>query len=216
MRPPFKLASENASAVFSRVLAHTAKKLPSHEANGTEKKTRIRDGTVRQQRNIVAALGLLILCLALFSVISRVWGPFLYLNTTPSVPEGVYYVTRVLVWQKGTVVLFRLPEELDGFARGSSWLKPGGVLIKRVGALPGDEVCVADEIFINDVSAGEVSKTDRDGRELPRISGCFGIPEGYFLPIGDGSPRSFDGRYFGAVKMADAVGEGVRLCAVSS
>lgn len=32
-------------------------------------------------------------------------------------------------------------------------------------------------------------------------------PHGYFLPIGNESDHSFDGRYFGAVKTADIVGE---------
>ena len=144
---------------------------------------------------------------ALASLFFRAKEPIFYFNTTPSIPKGLYYVEKARALTRGEVVLFRLPAALDDFASSTAWLKPGGMLIKRVGAVAGDEVCVDREVFINGKRVGEVAATDGEGHELRRPSRCFYVPVGHFLPLGD-SGRSFDGRYFGVVDVKTVIGIG--------
>ena len=123
--------------------------------------------------------------LLLFHRLSEITGPLIYYNSTPSMPLGLYFVRRpVTALKKGMVVLFRLPDGLNSFAAGTSWLKPGEVLIKYVGALPGDLVCVGEELSIDGEAFGRISSDDGAGVALPRQRGCFVVPEGYFLPVG--------------------------------
>lgn len=141
------------------------------------------------------------------SISSLVIRPRFFFNRTPSVPRGIYQLKRLSSWQKGMMVLFRLPARLDAFAKETKWLRPGGLLIKQVGALPGDWVCVDEGLFVNGEYLGEVRERTQEGNLLPRVEGCFFVPAGSFLPVGEG--LSFDGRYFGLVGMGDVLGEGV-------
>lgn len=131
-------------------------------------------------------------------------------NLTPSVPGGLYLANHNGgALSRGQIVSF-LPHNAAaeyGFKQG--WIKPGGTYIKRVVALAGDMVCVDTELAVATNDAGKpatytrfgpVAKVDSKGRPLPHeLSGCIRVPVGYFLPVGDGLPNSFDGRYYGFV-----------------
>lgn len=131
-------------------------------------------------------------------------------NLTPSVPGGLYLANQnSTALSRGQIVSF-FPHNAaaeHGFKRG--WIKPGGAYIKRVAALAGDMVCVDAELAVATNGVGEpatytrfgpVAEADREGRPLPHeLSGCTRVPSGYFLPVGDALPNSFDGRYYGFV-----------------
>jgi conjugative transfer signal peptidase TraF len=131
-------------------------------------------------------------------------------NLTPSVPVGLYVADHHIgAITRGEIVSFGPHNAAAryGFQRG--WIKPGGAYIKRVGAIAGDLVCVDNALSIARNSAGSlgtlerigpVAKVDRNGRPLPHeLAGCRRVPVGYFLPVGDGLPNSYDGRYYGFV-----------------
>jgi len=131
-------------------------------------------------------------------------------NLTPSIPVGLYVADHHIgAITRGEIVSF-WPHNAAaryGFQRG--WIKPGGTYIKRVVALAGDMVCVDKELIVATKAPGKhgalkrigmVAEVDRFGRPLPHeLKGCNRVPIGYFLPVGDGLPNSYDGRYYGFV-----------------
>lgn len=131
-------------------------------------------------------------------------------NLTPSVPMGLYVADHhVGTLTRGQIVAFLPHNAAARYGVAQGWIKPGGSYIKRVGALAGDLVCVDAELSVTTMEAGLVGTTkrigpvawvDRSGRPLPHaLQGCHRVPAGSFLPVGDGLPNSFDGRYFGFV-----------------
>ena len=85
---------------------------------------------------------------------------------------------------------------------------PGGYgyLMKRVRAVEGDAVSVGDDgVRVNGrlLPASAPVRADKAGRPLPRLQGTrFTLGRGEVLPMADERATSFDGRYFGAVKLS--------------
>jgi len=103
---------------------------------------------------------------------------------------------------------FFLCRALQSLVYGRGWEKTGVPLLKGIGAVAGDTVCVRDTVFeINGAPIGAVSDHDRAGLPLPRLRGCFRIEAGYFLPVSTYSARSFDGRYMGPQPLSVITGE---------
>ncbi len=132
----------------------------------------------------------------------------LILNYTASMPLGIYQRVPIHTWRPGMVVVIT-PSQSDRVlfaARG--WLMKKGVLIKPIGALPGDQVCIHhDTVTVNGEVVGPVFAKDSHGLPLPVISGCFVLPRGTVFPLSTYSAHSFDGRYFGPIPMAQVLGE---------
>ncbi len=92
------------------------------------------------------------------------------------------------------------------------WLPAGVSLLKRVGAVAGDMVCVDAVLQIRGELVGPILAEDAQGRPLPLARrGCFTIAPGFFFPVSRSTPLSFDGRYFGAVPVRDVIAEVVPL-----
>jgi conjugative transfer signal peptidase TraF len=128
------------------------------------------------------------------------WAPPLVISYTASEPYGVYglYHHPPAEYRRGMMVQFPVPDPFTDMVYGRQWLAPGVPLLKSVGALAGDRVCVYDDhAEVNDQAVGPVYDRDSDGRPMPRIRGCFAIAEGQFFPLSTYIPRSFDGRYIG-------------------
>lgn len=97
--------------------------------------------------------------------------------------------------KRGDVVVIEAPE--------------GGYAVKRVAAVPGDEVSVADgELFVNDRSEGRIVLGDGD---LIPLKGKVRIAEGYVYLLGDNRDKSLDSRAWGAVPVARIYGKPVML-----
>lgn len=127
--------------------------------------------------------------------------PF-YINVTHSLPYGIYKIVPLDNLEHGDYVIIDMPEDIKALISDRSWSPPDGTpLLKRVYGLPGDEFHVTDsEISINGKYFGRVKVQDNKGLPMPnKVRGIQHIAEGYILPLSDYSPRSFDGRYFGAI-----------------
>jgi conjugative transfer signal peptidase TraF len=127
------------------------------------------------------------------------------LNLTVSAPRGVYLVREAdaSLLSRGQWVRLTVPERFTGYVYGRRWLAPGTPLLKTVAGLPGDVLCVGDGHFtVNGKVLGPVFATDSHGLLLPVIRGCSMVPAGQFVPVSTFHPKSFDGRYMGAVPMA--------------
>jgi conjugative transfer signal peptidase TraF len=132
-----------------------------------------------------------------------------YLNLSDSEPWGIYRLTpfdgHVFI---GELVIMEVPVPARPVVYGRGWLPEGGLLLKSIGAVLGDQVMIAnDAIFINQQYSGPVYHQDSQGKPLPELRGSFRIQPGYFLPLATAIPNSFDGRYFGPVSLRLILGK---------
>lgn len=130
---------------------------------------------------------------------------FLIWNRTESAPKGLYWRSDSPLTLNGWAVV-------SGKAPASIWIAERGFLgsgwpiIKRVRALPGDEICRENFVItINNVRVADALETDSDGNALPVWRGCAILKEDEVFLL-NGHPRSLDGRYFGPTNMRDVRG----------
>lgn len=126
-----------------------------------------------------------------------------FLNTTASLPQGLYM--RIPNWflRDGDYVAYVPTKETAEVAVSRGWLQINGLLLKKIGATPGEGYDINPSTMQFSVQGrylGQVSAEDREGNAMPVHYGKHVVPSGEFLPVGT-SPRSFDGRYTGTVPM---------------
>lgn len=140
-------------------------------------------------------------------------GHELVVNTSPSMPSGLYWIARgAAPMQRGSVVLFAPPDDMRDLIYGRGWLPNGMPLLKKIGGLAGDTYRVRDGRFIvAGADVGPVFSLDSQGRPIPQIVGCRRVGSDEFLPVASTLDRSFDGRYFGAVSVHNVLGVGRAL-----
>jgi conjugative transfer signal peptidase TraF len=157
----------------------------------------------------VAAIGLLLLGFACFAAGLRV-------NTTKSIPVGLYWMTDAPVG-KGEYVIFCPPQSaLFDEATVREYIPTGfcpgdyGFMMKRVLAAEGDRVvATAEGLSINGTLLPESAplKTDKAGRKMPPHSfSDYTLGKSELLLMSDVSGTSFDGRYFGPVNLSQVRG----------
>lgn len=160
---------------------------------------------------LLALAGALVVIAESAGALIRLSGHVLYVNDSPSMPRGLYWIRLgELPTEHGEVVVFRPAPAFAHFIYGRGWLPRGMPLIKPVGGLPGDIYCIIDARFVVDgEDAGPIFARDTQGLPVPQIAGCHRVARGTFLPVSSFIPRSFDGRYMGTVPVSNVVGTGV-------
>ena len=107
----------------------------------------------------------------------------------------------------GSIVLVPLPAEAAALAAQRSYLPTRIPLLKRVGAVAPQEVCViGGSVRIDGVPSAAVLSADRWGRPLPSWSQCRRLRPGELFLLSVTNPASFDSRYFGPVSAAAVIG----------
>jgi len=143
-------------------------------------------------------------------LIDRVPAPAL-VNESPSLPRGLYLRDWSGEPRRGAVVAFEQPEQARGYL--ALWGMPSDLmLIKRVAAVGGDQVCNDDGLIQTPERLLPVLRRDRAGLPLPEWTGCRRLDPGELFLLGD-TATSFDSRYFGPVRVEQLHGvykEGVR------
>jgi conjugative transfer signal peptidase TraF len=135
------------------------------------------------------------------------------INTTPSVPVGVWRIGPVGDLTRGAVVVICPPDSgTFRLARSRGYLPRGGCpgsyqpLFKPVAALPGDSVTVtAAGLAINGAPIADSRALSRDGagRAMPAIAaGRYPVASGTLWLVSPGRSSSFDSRYFGPLSTA--------------
>ena len=122
--------------------------------------------------------------------------PMLVWNFTASAPVGLYR-TLPRAWMRGDWVAIEPSPELRAAMADLGVLEHGRLLVKRVAAASGDEVCrEGADVRINGRLVAKARPTSSSGARLPSWSGCrrLGPRDIFLLGQADGS---FDGRYFG-------------------
>lgn len=128
-------------------------------------------------------------------------------NATGSVPTGLYLIRGTASLHVGERVAVAPPPPLRRLLAERRYLPAGVPLLKRVAAVRGQRVCrIARSIAVDGVHVGNAHSRDRAGRRLPAWSGCHVLRSGELFLMSPAAPDSFDGRYFGVLRLADVTG----------
>lgn len=148
------------------------------------------------------------------------WGlaasPHLRINTTPSMPLGLWgVVSPAYALPRGTAVLACLPGQAAIFASVRGYIAHGDcpgdveVVLKRIVAVAGDVVTVSEGgLAVNGVALPGTAprKHDTAGRDMPAVpAGTYAVEPGTVW-LSTSQTRSYDSRYFGAVPLVSVHG----------
>ena len=107
----------------------------------------------------------------------------------------------------GSIVLTTLPPDAATLATQRGYLPTHVPLLKRVGAVAPQEVCIAGGIVrIDGVPSAAVLPADRWGQPLPSWQQCRRLESGELFLLSVTNPASFDSRYFGPVSASAVIG----------
>lgn len=161
-------------------------------------------------RGYVLVTYLAVLFVAVLACISVT--PRLIWNASASVPVGLYALHPDARVDEGDLVAVRPPAPLARFLAERHYLPLDVPLMKRVAALPGQEVCRHDRtITVDGVLFGDALDRDRRGRPLPIWQGCRRLGPGELFLMNAAVPDSLDGRYFGPLPAATVIGAATPL-----
>lgn len=141
--------------------------------------------------------------------------PRLIYNPSESVAVGWYRVdpldhrtdSRPRPLSVGSIVLVPLPAEATVLAAQRGYLPTRVPLLKRVGAIAPQEVCIAGGIVrIDGVPSAAVLRADRLGRPLLAWQQCRRLESDELFLLSVTNPASFDSRYFGPVAASTVIG----------
>lgn len=148
-----------------------------------------------------------------FSVLSVVIAAFiptslwLVWNVSSSAPIGLYDLSAPRDLQVGDLVAVMPDKPLADFLVERGYIGRDVPLLKRVMALPGQQVCrTGNAITVDAVPLGEALDRDRRGRELPFWQGCRRIADGNIFLMNPDVRDSLDGRYFGPIATKSVIG----------
>ncbi|MCX7070112.1 MAG: S26 family signal peptidase [Gammaproteobacteria bacterium] len=106
-----------------------------------------------------------------------------------------------------SIVLVPLPVTATTLAVQRGYLPARVPLLKRVGAVAPQHVCiVAGQVRIDGVPVATALPTDRLGRALPSLPLCRRLEPGELFLLSVTNPASFDSRYFGPVSTSAVIG----------
>ena len=141
--------------------------------------------------------------------------PRLVYNPSDSVAVGWYRVDP-LHYQPGSlprpvpvgsIVLTMLSPEAAALAAQRRYLPTRVPLLKRVGAIAPQHVCIFDAlVWIDGVPVAAVLPVDRLGRPLSSWPHCRRLEPGDLFLLSATNPASFDSRDFGPVSAAAVIG----------
>ena len=132
-------------------------------------------------------------------------------NPTDSVPIGWYRIEPIPSptdsLHVGSIVLARLPTDVAALAAQRGYLPSHIPLLKRVGAISSQHVCIVyGEVRIDGVPLAAVLHADRLGRPLSSWPQCRVLAEGELFLLSATNPASFDSRYFGPIAASAVIG----------
>lgn len=141
--------------------------------------------------------------------------PRLIYNPSDSVAVGWYRVEQLAYradslqppLSVGSIVVTHLPADATTLAAQRGYLPAHIPLLKRVGAVAPQHVCIiAGQVRIDGVPSAAVLPADRLGRPLPFWQHCRPLAEGELFLLSVTNPASFDSRYFGPVSASAVIG----------
>ena len=164
---------------------------------------------------------ILLIVLSVCGLAALAWASFvqplprLIYNPSDSVPVGWYRLDPLQHssdslshrLEVGSIVLTTLPPETAELAARRGYLPDHIPLLKRVGAVAPQHVCiVAGRVRIDGVPVATTLSADRVGRPLPSWQLCRRLEPGELFLLSTINPASFDSRYFGPVSASSVIG----------
>ena len=165
-----------------------------------------------KRRALVAGMGigLAALCAPGFMPMAAHDRVFVVYNPTDSVPRGWYRISSIdnaVSLPVGSIVLARLPAEVAVFAGQRGYLPNGVPILKRVGAVAPQAVCVRGGTVLVDGEVVATARThDSARRPLQAWPQCRRLYDGELFLLSDTNPASFDSRYFGPIAASAVLG----------
>jgi len=134
--------------------------------------------------------------------------PRLIYNASDSVPVGWYRIESTDALHVGGIVLARLPSAPAAFAARRGYLPMRIPLLKRIGAMAPQVVCVRDGIVrIDSIPVAVTLFVDGSGRRLTAWPQCRRLRADELFLLSTTNPASFDSRYFGPVSTSAVIGQ---------
>lgn len=158
-----------------------------------------REAIICENRKIIVMSGFTLFVAMLFDFLPTVF----YLNTTDSLPVGLYMKIPGKDYRRGDFIIYEPDEKTKTLMRQYGWDDGTHTFLKIVEGIAGDTYAVDETTLIftvNDKYVGRVYVTDTAGHYLPQLRGKFTVEEGRILPIAYNS-CSFDGRYMGTISI---------------
>lgn len=133
--------------------------------------------------------------------------PRVIYNASDSVPVGWYRIGPPRALHVGGFVLVHLPAAPRTLAARRGYLPWHIPLLKRIGAVASQAVCVRGGIVrIDGAPVAITLPVDGSGRRLTPWSQCRRLRAGELFLLSTSNPASFDSRYFGPVKTSAVIG----------
>ena len=128
-------------------------------------------------------------------------------NPSDSVPRGWYRIGPADSLHVGSIVLARLPTDAAALAAQRNYLPERIPILKRIGAMSPQQVCIENYIVrIDGVAIADVRAADGRGRPLSAWQQCRRLRNGELFLLSATNPASFDSRYFGPVAVSAVIG----------
>lgn len=132
--------------------------------------------------------------------------PRILWNASASLPIGLYALAPSGPLALGDLVAVALPPEQAEWVAERGYLGRSALLLKRVAALPGTEVCrIGNAVLIDGNAVATALETDSHGRPMPDWQGCAALAEHQLFLLLAETSDSLDGRYFGPTDAASIV-----------
>lgn len=124
-------------------------------------------------------------------------------NASASVAPGWYRIEPVRGPDSlyvGSIVLARLPAGVAAFAAQRGYLPQGVPILKRIGAVAPQSVCVRERVvYVDGAVVATVRTQDGAHRSLQASAHCRPLVDGELFLLSNTYAASFDSRYFGPI-----------------
>lgn len=157
------------------------------------------------RRLVLACMGIGVAALCMPAVVH--FSTRMVYNPSDSVPRGWYRIGSPGALHVGGIVLVELPAALRASAAQRGYLPAGVPLLKRIGAVAPQLVCVgAWAVRIDGAVVAAVLAKDGAGRTMESWAQCRALVDGELFLLSNAHPASFDSRYFGPVNASTVIG----------
>jgi len=131
-------------------------------------------------------------------------------NPSDSAPRGWYRIEAFAtpnVLHVGSIVLATLPRDVAALAAQRGYLPTNVPVLKRVGAVAPQRVCVRDGVVRIEGNVAAITRSlDGEHRPLQAWRQCRCLKSDELFLLSDTNPASFDSRYFGPIAATAVLG----------